>query len=295
MYWSLKSAEANPDESLWQRQAMLEKFQTHKGKSTDMSTLRSQRSFEPHQAFARELGFLEKGERWRITSDVGHPFLRLWDEANIQPPKFIVLAQLLSHDRSMTIPFIRGILKRGKSEGPEIIAKIWDWFWKKFPLEMEIKEPPLPKTLRKNENELKRTCNHHSMCRLRILTKPEGLNLDEQQLQNIYDNFKKYEFTKMPADFYSKISFAIYARVPEQLDDDVLLQKIKEFFPYFKTSLSYASATAIYHYINNIILPDYFVDWQKFLKFIRTSDQMSLQSGFEGKDILLTIKGRKIQ
>jgi len=72
------------------------------------------RSYEPHQALARELGIMERAERWRLTIAVGVPFLRLWEEGKIKAARFLLLSQLIRYDRWLLIPFLSEYLKYEK-------------------------------------------------------------------------------------------------------------------------------------------------------------------------------------
>ena len=109
LYDAVEIAREYPDIAALQREILAER-KIDSEKSKRYRGLTKPRSYEPHQALARELDILERGERWRITSSVGKPFLIMWKEGKGEPPKYLLLAQYLRHDLAMTIPFLKKLL-----------------------------------------------------------------------------------------------------------------------------------------------------------------------------------------
>jgi len=287
LYDAVKIAEEFPDIAKEQRDMLAER-KTDSEKSNRYRGLTKARSYEPHQALARELGILEKGERWRITESVGKPFLFLWEKEKIVPPKFLLLAQLLRYDKAMTVPFLESVLKKGEKGDPTAIFEIWDMLWKKFPKEMELAEPPLPFSLKKENGELKRTCKHHSQFRIRFLIREEGLGLQKEQLERIVEVFSNYQQPKFPSDYYSKMGFIITGKKPSKYSQKDLGKLVKSGFKIFQKQ-SYSSAAAVFHYLNNKILPENFLDSEEFLKFLRTNKNYNLHPSSSENDILFSI------
>jgi len=290
LYEAVSVAVDYPDIAALQREVLAER-KTDSQKTKRFRGLKRPRSYEPHQALARELGILERGERWRITSSVGSAFLRLWKEGGVKSTKYLLLALFIKYDRIMIIPFLSKLLE-GEKEPPEIVADVWDLMWKEFPREMELAEPPLPLSLRKEKNELKRTCSHHSLFRLRFLKSEEGLNLQDEQLSRIVKCFKNYSNPKFPSDYYSMIGYILTGKVPASCNLQCLNKETVSSFKIFSGG-TYTSASAVFHYINGRMLPDKFIDWEEFLKFLKTSGHFNLHPSSSPDDVLFSIRGNK--
>ncbi len=288
LYDAVKIAQEYPDMAALQREILAER-KTDSEKSKRYRGLTKPRSYEPHQALARELGILERGERWRVTSSVGKPFLVLWENKKSIPPTYLLLSQHLRYDRTMTVPFLDRLLKEKTNDAAEIIADIWEMIWKNSPREMELAQPLLPRSLRHEDGRLKRTANHHAQFRIRFLQSEEGLNLKDDQLKRIIESFKNFKSKEFPSDYYSKIGFIVDGYLPKilstkKVEVDLLLAHKK--FQRF----GYASASAVFHFLNDKILPKNFLDWADFLKYLRTSEKVSLSPSSKEDDILFTIK-----
>lgn len=297
LYRSVDIAREYPDIAKAQRTVLFEKKAPLKKFTTDdhPDEFLSARSWEPHLALARELGILDRDERWTVTISVGEPFLYLWEKEGLVPPTFLLLAQLLRYDRAMTVPFLEGILREGAKEGPKIISTIWNLLWKKRVDEMEFAEPPLPfslekETKKKGEFELKRTAIHHSQFRIRFLMKEEGLSLRTDQLKRIVSVFSDDLNRKFPSDYYSKVGFIIAGKNPSKLKPESIKKQIKSGFKIFK-QIRYASAEAVFHYLNNKILPENFLDSKEFFQHIRDRKSYSVQPSWSKDDLLFTVKG----
>lgn len=291
LYDFVKIAQEFPDRAALQREILSER-KSDSEKKGRFTGIKSPRSFEPHQALARELDILEQGERWRITSSVGMPFLRLWEKEGMIPPKFLLLSQLLRYDRAMSIPFIKRYLIDGKTNAPKIISDIWVQMWKLFPIEMERAEPPLPRSLKRENGELKRTCNHHASFRLRFLTNDEGLSLDKEQLERMTDQFKNYNNPKFPSDHYAKIGFIFSGKECKVSETMSFKKEIVRSFGIFQSS-GYSSVAAVFNYINNLILPSMSLDWNEFIQFMRNDGSFSLSPSSRSDDLLFTVKERR--
>lgn len=252
--------------------------------------LEASRSFEPHQALARELGIFEREQRWRITPSVGIPFMRLWNEEKIKKSKYLLLYQFIRFDRNLVIPFLKELLKNEKKP-PEIIADVWDQMWKMFRDEMELAEPPLTLSLRKEKNQLKRTCGHHSLFRLRFLRSEVGLNLRDDQLKRIVEVFENYRNPKFSVD-YSKIGYVFSGEYPQQCEKKNLEEEIISAYKKFCKS-TYTSAMGVFNYINCRMLLGKYIEWSNFMEYLRKSGNFSLHPSTRSDDILFTIKGRK--
>jgi len=222
---------------------------------------------------------------------VGGPFLRLWDEEE-KPPKYLLLNQFLRFDRAFAVPFLKRFLK-GEEDVKKIIADLWDELWKFFPHEMENAEPALPLSLRREDGTLKRTCEHYAMFRLRFLTKEDGLHLDENQLKRIVEVFgKNYLKPDYPSDYYAKIGYIFEGKFPEIKKSEDFDQEIRSKFNKIQQS-GYASAAAVFHYLNSKILPAFCLDSKEYLHYLRSSDSFSMHPTFRSDDVLFTVKDRR--
>jgi len=289
LYNFVKVAQEFPDRASLQREILSER--NSDSEISGMFTgIKSPRSFEPHQALARELDILERGERWRVTSNVGKPFITLWEEPKTDLVRFLLLAQFLRYDRALAVPFIKEFLK-GEKKPEEIIERVWNDLWKYFPKEMELAEPPLPRKLRRDDGQLKRTCNHHAMFRLRFLTKKEGLGLDLEQISRITEVFENYRSPNFPTDYYSKIGFIFGGEDCKVEDAADYKEEILRLFKTYQSS-GYASVGAVFHHINAEILPVKSLDSKEFLGHLRSDKTFSLSPSSKSDDMLFTIRGK---
>lgn len=306
LYWAVKiSHDTSVDSERLQWRRYIEQYgsQTRNLKQRKRGLTMGKvqgRSAEPHLAFAKELGLLEMPSkrvggrwpsmgRWLITAHAGRPFLTLWEIEKRQPPKYMLLALLLRRDRSFLIPFISQILKEGDRAGPIIAAGIWDYLWKRYKREMILAEPPLPRSLLWNDGRLKRTAKHHSDARLRFLVKPEGLNLKKDALRRLVESFDAFEDKELPPDYYSRVAYTfdgIHSAEPEE-------QQIIDYAIYAYENLcqtSHVSALGAFNYINELNLPDHTVNWDHFLKVLRTNQAFSLHSSLMRGDVLFKLR-----
>jgi len=293
LYDAVKISLEFPDIASLQREILAERKTERKQKSSKRYPGKyfAPRSYEPHQSLARQLGILEKEERWRLAPSIGLPFLTIWDEDK-QPPKYLLLNQFLRFDRAFAVPFLIRFLKEGKDNANKIVAELWDDLWKKFPKEMESAEPPLPISLIREDGTLKRTCEHYALFRLRFLTKEEGLHLDENQLKRIVKIFGKiFRKPEYPSNYYSKIGYIFEGKFPEIKISKEFEKEIQSAFKKFQQA-RYASAAAVFHYINNKILPASCLDSKEYLHYLRSSGSYSLHPTFKKDDVLFTVKGK---
>jgi hypothetical protein len=307
LYWAVKiSHDTSVDSERLQWRQYIKQYgdqtknlQQRKGGLT-MGKKGQGRSVEPHLAFAKEMGLLEMPSkrvggrwpsmgRWLITAHAGRPFLALWEYEKQQPPKNMLLALMLKHDKSFLIPFVSQILDEGNRAGPVIAAKIWEYLWKRYKREMILAEPPFPRSLWWKDGRLKRTAKHHSNARLRFMVKPEGLNLKEDALKRLVESFVTFEEKELPPDYYSKISYTLNGTYPTELEE----KEVLNYASYAHENLcqtSYVSALGAFNYINEIILPDSTINWDYFLKVLRTNEAFSLHSSLMRGDILFKLR-----
>jgi len=277
-----------PDMALLQREVLKERkievkkvrTKKHPGKFF------AARSYEPHQALARELGIMERAERWRLTIAVGVPLLRLWEEGRMKAVRFLLL-----YDRWMLIPFLSEYLKHEKKP-KEIVVDVWKKMWKTFPSAMELAEPQIPRSLLREDGSIKRTADHHVLFRRRFLQWDEGLNLNDEQLGRIVECFNNYKAPKFPSDYYSKIGFIMTGKYPSRREMQTMKKEIYSAFKLF-SRLSYSSAAAVFHYIHGKILPGSYMDWDEYLHYLRSGGHFSLHSTSNPDDVLFTIKGER--
>ena len=287
LYIAVKIAQEFPDRAALQREVLSER-RFDSGTNAKFKGITKPRSFEPHQALARELDILERGERWRITAAIGKPFITLWEKEKTIT-RFLLLAQFLRYDRAFSIPFLKEYLT-GREKPAEIVAEIWKDLWKYFPREMELTEPPLPRELRREDGQLKRTCNHHAMFRLRFLTKKEGLYLDSGQVSRIIAAFEDYRNPVFPSDYYSKIGFIFTGEKCSIEKSGDHIDDIQEYHKSYQ-SHGYASAAAVFHHINAEILPRKSLNWEEFLEYLRRNKTFSLSPSSKSDDMLFTLTG----
>jgi hypothetical protein len=255
--------------------------------------LRSEwRSAEPHFSLAKELDLLEwkERERWRITFGAGRAFLSLWNEGS--PPQYLLLHQLLSYDRTFTIPFIIRLVEANydfasaKFVGLENhVREVWREIWNEHRAELEELEPPLPGP----EEVRSRTLLHHASARIRLLNKIEGLSLNIEKLDRLALNFQDLEYSEnMPNDSFFRIGDAIGRKRPRALEGPELTIKISQALASLQRA-GYASGHAIYLFVNEKSLPSEAVDWNTFVDHVRKVPPFATRASFRSDDLLVTV------
>jgi len=284
LYWAVKSAAESATDDVKKQWAV---FLRLYGKSSGLASLRSA---EPHFSLARELNFLEWRSRWRVTNGPGKALLALWDNEN--PPKYLILGQLITYDHSFLIPFLRRLVEKQPqdSELVKVASKITKEVWlnlsARYKLEFVSIEPPLPL------NPKDRTCDHHARARLRLLLgfpNNEGLNLTWQQISKVTEEFNEFDNDWPPSDYYFRLGRVLGGRKPEKISHEKLLKNNLDAFRVLK-GFTYASVKGAFHYINEKALPNCAVDWNQYLTVIRKDASLSFHQGFFRDDFLFTIK-----
>lgn len=307
LYWAVKTSyDTSIDSERLQWRRYIEQYgsrtknPTQRKKGLTMGPSEYGRSAEPHLAFAKELGLLEMPGtrvggswpsmgRWLVTAHAGRPFLTLWEVEKHQPPKYLLLALMLRHDRSFLIPFMRQVLKEGRESAPRIVAKIWENLWRLYTREMILAEPPLPRSLIWKDGQLKRTAKHHSDARLRFFLKPEGLNLDMENLRRLVEAFDGFEDKDLPSDHYKRIGYVFSGKYPAETGGQEIVDHVG--YAYKKLlQTSHVSALGVFNYINELSLPENAVDWNQFLNVLRTNQSFSLHTSLMRGDVLFAFK-----
>jgi hypothetical protein len=231
--------------------------------------------------------------RWLVTAHAGRPFLTLWDVEKHQPPKYLLLALMLRHDRSFLIPFIQQVLNKGKESAPSIVAEIWENLWRLYRREMILAEPPLPRSLIWKDGKLKRTAKHHSDARLRFFLKPEGLNLGMENLRRLVEAFGGFENRDLPSDHYRRIGYVFSGKYPKEMVEQEIVDRVGHAYEKLLQT-SHVSALGAFNYMNELSLPELAVDWNQFLNFLRTNRLFSLHASLMRGDVLFAIKSQKV-
>jgi len=307
LYWAVKTSY---DTSIDSERLQWRRYIEHYGSQTRNLNQRKKglsmgkaygRSAEPHLAFARELGLLElpgtraggsnlSMGRWLVTSHAGRPFLMLWEVEKHRPPKYLLLALMLRHDRSFLVPFMREMLKEGRGAAPRLVASIWDELWRVHKREMILAEPPIPQSLVKEDGQLKRTAKHHSDARLRFLLKPEGLNLETETLRRLVESFSGFEDSDLPPDHYFRIGYAFAGKYPAEMDQQEIVHHASYAYKSLRPLAAHVSALGAFNYINELSLPERATDWNHFLNVLRTNPFFSLHASLMRGDVLFTFK-----
>lgn len=288
LYWAMKVLlEAPADNPKRQWEIFQKRFGIRSG-------LKGTRSGEPHFSIARELNLIEWRGRWRITF-LGKTFLKLWEEEKQQPPRYLLLAQLLLYDRDFLVPFLIELSKEDWSRrdfakrASEIVKIVWESLWKFHRYELATMNPPLPRKL------ANRTCSHHARGRLRLLLgypSREGLNLTKEQVTRLAKEFHGLEGAPIPSDYYFRIGRAINDRIPHKMEDEDVREQAILAFKRLK-GMTYASARSAFSFIHELSLPEFAVDWDNFLSLLRRDKTFSLHPAFEqgpASDTLFRLK-----
>ena len=275
LYWAMKVLlEAPADNPKRQWEIFQKRFGSKSG-------LKSDRSGEPHFSLARELNLIEWRGRWRITF-LGKTFLTLWEEEKRQPPKYLLLAQLLFYDRDFLIPFLIQLSKEDwfqkhfTKRASEIVKTVWENLWKSHRYELATISPTLPRKLSN------RTCAHYARGRLRLLLgypSHEGLNLTKEQVIRLAKKFQGLEGRPIPSDYYFRIGWAVNGRTPRKIEDEEIREQVILAFKKLK-GMTYASARSAFSFINELSLPKFAADWDDFLSFLRRDKTFSLHPTF---------------
>jgi len=301
MYLAVKTASENGVENLQTLcEIYLRKYRhlTTEG-SRKRGLMKSEwRSAEPHFSLARELDLLEwrERERWRMTFGAGRTYLSLCDNNSNSVPMSLLLHQLMTYDRTFTVPFLIRLVEAdydfvaGKFVGLEkYVRQVWEEIWEIHGRELQNMEPPLPKPPKK-EN---RTLLHHGMARVRFLNKREGLHLNIDRLNKLAHQFHGFEDSdEMPPDSFFRIGTAISGREPSKMNETEITESILLAF-YSLQRADHASGYGIYLYVNEKALPEKAVDWKTFTAHLRKGYPFSTRTSFRRDDYLVTVESRR--
>jgi len=298
LYWAVKTASEVQAENLQTLcEIFLRKFRTisSQGKRKRGFLKSKWRSAEPHFSFARELDLLEWRERelWRLTFGAGRTFIALWDKGNVVPPRYLLLAQLLTYDRSFLIPLLLGLAEAnydfsvGKFRGLEKIAReAWEEVWSLHGRELQSLDPPLP-----SPKEVKdRTLLHHATARVRFLNTYEGIGLNMEKLQRLSQQFYDFQFApQMPSDFFFRIGTALSGARPTEISGQETTDRALEALSVLQRA-DHASGYGIFLYINEKSLPSHALDWNSYVTHVRKEKPFSIRASFRRDDFLVTVE-----
>ncbi len=245
------------------------------------SYLGYRRAAEPYFSLARGLGIVDEG--WKLSFGAGRSLLKLWSEKE-KRPIYTLLTLFLIHDRSFLVPLLRSAtlfspIKRQQIEESARVA--WEEMWEKSGEELATMEPPVPRNL------TRRTLLHYGIPRWRIIT--HGLGLRLTHLKTFSELFWPYAFKELPNDYFGLLGEVFTARKPPHLKGSQLDELINRAYDTLK-GMEYASVFGALCFINEHILPTFFVDYRTLLKILRSSNRYELQPSFSPEDFLFRVK-----
>ncbi len=242
-------------------------------KNVGKGRLKEGPSISSHISLSSNLGLINENQ---FLSAYGKT-LYVLQKSYEKTPRYFLLALILEKDRSCIIPFLEKIKNsKGMATTYERIAisEVFNNLRKIFP---NIEIPKLnPKT---------RGSWSHASVRIRLL---KSLYLWDYRTR-IINTFGDYKFRRMPSNYFfmiGKIFDLDVAPIPENKIFDLIKDVHKTFLKYNVFS-NYISAKATFNYINEICLNDKkAVDYNNFMKFIRTDERIILSQSFDPDDVL---------
>jgi hypothetical protein len=282
LYWAVKTASKSETADL----QTLREWYVRNGKNN--LGLRKPQSVTD-LALARELDLLERKKEggWFVSFGVGRAFLALWERLH-QPPKHLLLVQFIKYDQTFLLEFLEALFNAGFPHSRvslEMVTKnAFAQLWKKYGRELQLLEPPLSTKL-----EGKYAWKHYADFRIRFLLKKEGLNLNENQLYQLYNELKK--------GIDESTLFFTAGRILDggnirTIDQPTLMRLLTEAYQVLK-GMEFASAYGAFCYVNEIALQEELscIDWNTYVSMLRRDPRFSLQPSFRGReDVLFKIR-----
>lgn len=235
-------------------------------------------SISSHLKFCSQLGLVIDNQ---FLSAGGKTLLALNKDIN-ENPKFFLLSQILERDRSCLLRFLSQIKEsKGRVTQYERVAisNVFNDLRKIFP---NVDIPEL--------DPIKRGAWSHAYARIHFL---KTTDLWDVRFQ-IFDKFEGFDIYPLPDNYFFLIGEIFGLKIKTINDDSIFDLIIDTYKSFLKKRLysNYISAKATFGYINELSIRNnkQAINWNDFMRLIRTNKNIVLSHAFDPSDVLFRPK-----